>query len=234
MTHILIVLLTGIAVFIVLKIAGYLLKKITHRYALRKGAQKAFPLIEIVFWIAFVFWATGMLFTDNVLYSSVIIILVVIIAGLFSWFILRDVIAGAIFRAQNDLNKGDFVKIGDLSGQIKSVGITHIEITSDNGQNIKIPNTHLSRDLISGMTTPEGMDEYKFNLVFDNRFAKSEIEEKIRFEIANSPWCNFKNPPVIKLQKEDTTGTSWDVLIYTLNHSHFRTVERNLRDKFGI
>lgn len=232
--NIIIVLMTGLALLIILKVAKIFLKKITHRYPLWKNTQKVFPLIEIGFWVAFVFWAVGILFKDENIYPYLIVGLVLIVAGLFAWFFIRDVFVGAIFRAQNDLNNGDFIKIGTVSGQVKSVQLTHLEITSDNGQTIKIPNTRLNQELISSMTTPEGIEEFTICLKVDNRFEKDKIEEKIKFELANSPWCTIKNPPVIKLREESADSFTYDVLVYTLNHQHLQIAEKMLNEKFGI
>jgi len=230
------VLLAGVAVFMVLTIAGMSVKRMSARYPVLKNMLKLLPLAKIIIWIAFVFWGTGVLFADGNIYTFVTVGLIFIITLLFVWFVFRDIFAGAIFRAQNELNKGDYIKIGNLSGQIKSVHLTCLEITSDNGQTIKIPNSRLSEELISGMTTPEGMEEFTIRLSVKNTQEKDEFEEKIKYEIANSPWCNYKNPPVIKFQKEDTNAGTliYDVLVYTLNKQHLRKVEKNLKVRFGI
>jgi len=226
------VLLAGLTVFIVLKIAGFSLKKGSPGNPLLKSVARKFPLVEIISWIVFVFWAATALFIDGSFYPYIMAALFLITAILFVWFVFRDVFAGAIFRAQNDLNLGDYIKIGELSGQIKSVHSTHLEITSDNGQTIKIPYSRLSQDLISGMTTPEGMEEFTISLTVKKTMPKDEIEEKIRFEIANSSWCNYKNPPVIKLKNQNEEVTNFDILVYTLNQKHLRIVEKMLKEKF--
>jgi small-conductance mechanosensitive channel len=158
----------------------------------------------------------------------------IVVLVLVSWFVFRDVFAGAIFRAQNDLSKGDYIKIGSISGQIKSLHLSYLELTADNGQNIKIPNSRLNQDLVTAMTTPEGMEEFTLSLSIDKRFEKAVAEEKIKYALANSPWCNYKNPPLIKFQKEDANAVTFDVMVYTLNQQHLRLVEKLLNDTFAL
>jgi small-conductance mechanosensitive channel len=227
------VLVIGVAILTILKIAGFSLKKFTHRYPLLKKGQMLFPLIEITVWIAFVFWTTGIVFKDTNTYPYIIAGETLIVIGMFAWFVFKDVFSGAVFRAQNDLNKDDYIKIGDISGQVKSVHLTHIEINSDNGQTTKIPNSMLNQNLISGMNTPDGMEEFKITLKFDKSLTKVDIEEKIRFQVANSPWLNYKNPPVIKLQNEDENSTTYNVLVYALNSQQLRMAEKRLIDKLN-
>ena len=229
---IVIVIISGAAVLAILMITRFLINKISHKFSYWRKVIKLYPVFEIIIWTIFVFWATGLLFREQVYYPYIVVALVLIVLGLITWFFFRDVFAGAIFKFQNDLNKGDYIKIGNISGQIKSVRLTHLEIISDNGQTIKIPNTKLSQDLISGMSTPEGMEEFKFRFAFDKQFSKMEIEEKIKFEVSNSPWCNYRNPPVIKLQGEDERYYMYDVVIYTINDKHLSLVEKTLKEKF--
>lgn len=228
---IIIVLITGAGIFISVKILAFLLAKRNLKHIYWKKLRQAFPLIEIIIWTIYGFWITEFLFKENTFYPYITGGLVLIIAALTAWFFFRDVFAGAIFKIQNDLNKGDYIKTGSISGQIKSVNLTSIEIISDEGQTIKIPNSKLSQDLISGMNTPEGLEEFNIHLEVDKRFTKQEIEHKIKYEIANSAWSNFKNPPVIKLHNDNGKTYTYDVLVYTLNHQHFSAVEKTLKEK---
>lgn len=228
------VLLAGLTVFIGLKIIGIFLKKGIPRYPILKSVLRILPLIQIIIWFVFVFLASTTLFVDRSFYPYAMAGMLMIATILFVWFVLRDVFAGAIFRVQNDLNIGDYIKIGELSGQIKAIRLTHLEIITDNGQSLKIPNTRLNNSLISGMTTPEGMEEFTISLTLKNSLPTDKIEEKIKYEITNSAWCNYKNPPVIKLQNRNEEFVTFDVLVYTLNQKHLRIVEKMLKEKFGI
>ncbi len=229
---IIMVLITGIAILALSTTTRILLNKISQKYLSWKKLHKLYPVIGTALWTGFVFWGTGILFRDKIFYPYVVLGMVLVVVGLITWFFIRDVFAGALFRMQNDLKQDDFIKIGDISGLIKSTRLTHLEITSDNGQIIKIPNTRLNQEFISGTTTHEGMEEFNIQLSIDKRSTKPEIEEKIKTELANSPWCNFKLPSVIKLKKEDDSSYTYEVQIYTLNHQHLRMVEKTLENKF--
>lgn len=226
------VLITGAAIFALSTIIRILLNKISQKYSSWRMLHKLYPIFGTALWTGFVFWGTGILFRDRVFYPYIVIGMVLVVAGLITWFLIRDVFAGALFKMQNDLNQDDYIKIGDISGQVKSARLTHLEITSDNGQTIKIPNTRLSQELISGTTTPDGMEEFNIRLLLDKGISKPEIEEKIKHELANSPWCHFRNPPVIKLKNEDESSYTYEVQVYTLNYQHLGIVEKTLENKF--
>jgi hypothetical protein len=91
----------------------------------------------------------------------------------------------------------------------------------------------LNQNLISGMNTPDGMEEFKISLKFDKTQTKADLEDKIRFQVANSPWLNYKNPPIIKLQRDDESSTIYDVLVYALNNQHLRMAEKCLKEKLN-
>ena len=172
------VLITGTAIFALSTIIRILLNKISQKYSSWRKLHKLYPIIGTALWTGFVFWGSGILFKDRAFYPYIVIGMVLVVVGLITWFLIRDVFAGALFKMQNDLNQEDYIKIGDISGQVKSARLTHLEITSDNGQTIKIPNTRLSQELISGTTTPDGMEEFNIRLLLDKRISKPEIEKK--------------------------------------------------------
>lgn len=227
------VLLTGTAVFVLSTIFRILLNKISQKYSSWKKLYKLFPLIGITLWTIYVFWGIGILFREQVFYTYLLTGLVLAVVGLISWFFIRDIFAGALIKMQNDLNPDDYVKIGDLSGQIKSARPTHLVITSDTGETIKIPNTRLSKEFISSTSSPYGMEEHNIHLTIDKKFTKPEIEKKIKYVLANSAWCNFKHPPVIKLKNEGDGKIVYDVQVYTLNKRHLSLVEKALEKKLG-
>lgn len=229
---IILVLLIGIAIFAFFKISGILLKKVSHKYAVLKRLDRMLPVVQVLTWTIFVFWANGVLFRDRIYYPYIVTGMAFFAMALAVWFFLRDVVAGLVFRSQNDLMPGENIQVGAITGQVRSVHLMHIVVATDNGSTIKIPNTHLSRELISGSTTPEGLEEFKIQLSVNKQLAKPEIEEKIRNEVANSPWCDYKLPPIIKLKDENDSSYVYDVVIYTLNHQHLRIVEKALKEKF--
>jgi small conductance mechanosensitive channel len=226
---IIILLITGAAIFMLLSVTRVFLKRMDRKYSNWKKAWKAFPLASTIIWVIFVFWGTGLLLGERIYYPYIVVGMVLIILGLVTWYFIRDILAGALFKLQNELNQGDFIKIGDLSGQIKALRLTHLEISSETGQTVRIPYTKMNQELISNTSTPEGMEEFNIRLVHDKRYTKPELEEKIRYELATSPWCSFKQPPVLVLQNEDAESYTYDLLIYTMNHQHLRIVEKQLK-----
>jgi moderate conductance mechanosensitive channel len=227
-----IVLIVGIGIFAFLKVIKIILGRRIHKYSLWSHLYKLYPVIGSIIWIVFVFWLAGYLFKDRLFYPYAMVVMVLVIVGFITWFLLRDVFAGVLFKVENDLNPGDHIKIGSISGKIKSLHLTNLEIISDDGHTIKIPNARLNKELISDMSSPEGMEEFNIHLTIDKRFTKPEIEEKIKYDVALSPWSHFKTPPDIKYCKEDEHTFTYDVLVYTLNHKHFRIIEKTLKNKF--
>ncbi len=228
---IIIIIVSGSAVFAVLMITRIILKRMSFKYPGWKKSLKVLPIAGSIVWTAFAFWGTGLLFRERTYYPYIVLGMVLIILGLVTWYFIRDVFTGAMFKMQNELNQGDYIKIGNIAGQIKAARLTHLEIISDDGQTIKIPYTRLNQELISRTSTPEGMEEFNISLLVDKRFSKQEMEDKIRYELANSPWCNFKDPPVIRLKSEDEKTYAYDLQIYTLNQQHLRMVEKQLKSR---
>jgi len=227
------VLIAGAAILIILKTIRVLLNKAGQKYSYWKKFIRTFPLVEILSWTIYLFWGASTLLKDKNYYPYIVIILVLVLTGLTGWYIFRDVFAGLLFRMENDLKKGDFLKIGNVSGQIRSANLTNVKIVSDNGQIISIPNSKLRMESVSGMTARGGTEEFKIQLSFEKKFKKPEIEKKINSVVANTPWCNYKNPPVIKFQSENEDSYIYDLLVYTLNPQHHKIAEKLLNERLN-
>ena len=232
--EILFILISVSAVFVFFRITRILLKRFGQRYAMLKKLTRAYPVIEVIVWAVIIFWATSVLFGERVYYPYIVTAMAVITLALATWFYFRDVVAGMVFRSQNDLVPGDNIQVGPISGHLKSIHLTYVEVVSDNGSTIKIPNSRLSQELISASSTPEGLEEFKIRLAVDRQLPKPEIEEMIRKEVANSPWCDYKNPPVIKLKDETDRTYFFDVMVYNMNRKHHSIIEKALKNRFGV
>ena len=66
-----------------------------------------------------------------------------------AWFVVKDFIAGIVFKVQNDLQANNNIQFGKITGIIKSQHLTHMKVETTTGQVIKIPYSRLNQDIIS-------------------------------------------------------------------------------------
>lgn len=231
---ILIVLIIGIAVYFLLKVIttanSYLLKKYT------KWTHKLnfIPALEFITWLIFIFWAIDYLFKNKMYYQYLVISIVIIVVGFLAWFVVKDFIAGIVFKVQNDLQENNNIQFGKITGIIKSQHLTHMKVETGTGQIIKIPYSRLNQEVISEISDSTSFEEFKFKVNTNKTLSKQDTEENIRFLVINSPWSNFNKSPVIKLISDNENNYTFDILVNALNHKHMRLIEKSITEQLSV
>src|SRR4030042_1746538 len=112
---IIIVILAATLIFLGIKIIRlgikYLLK-------LRPGLDfpgKILIVTEFLIWFIFVFKSTDFLFREKFYYQYIVVSYIVIFLGFFTWFFMRDIFAGFIFRIKYSFKTGTYISAGELS-----------------------------------------------------------------------------------------------------------------------
>ncbi len=230
---IIIVLLIGIAVYVLLKAVNALNKYIYHKYA--KWTQKFnfVPAMEFIMWLIFIFWANDFLFKNKSYYQYLVLSLIVIVVVLLAWFIARDFIAGIVLRVQNDLQTNNNIQFGNTEGRIKSQHLTHLKIVTPTGQIVKIPYTRLNQEIVSEISDSTAIEEFKFQIQAKKTMSRQDMEEKIRFLLINSPWCNFNKIPVIRLISESEDLFVFEILVNALNQKHILQLEKSIGEQLS-
>ncbi|MEZ5195514.1 MAG: mechanosensitive ion channel [Bacteroidales bacterium] len=228
---IIVVLIIGVALFLLLKVLGLFKNYLVRKYSKWVRKFNVLPAIELITWLLYVFWANDFLFKEKSYYQYLVASLVIILVAFFAWFLVRDFIAGIIFRVQNDLPANKNIQLGSINGKIKSKHLTHLIVETTDNQMVKIPYSKLQQEVVSELSDSQGADEYKIMLTVKKNVTKAQIEEKIRILILNNPWSNFRKKPMIKLLSEDDTNYSFEIKVNTMEHKHMRLLEKSIIDQ---
>lgn len=227
---ILIVVLIGILVFAFLKAISTLYIYISKKYKKWTRKLNLIPAVEFISWLIFIFWAIDYLFKNKLYYQYLVISIVIIVVVFLAWFVVKDFIAGIVFKVQNDLQTNNKIQLGAINGIIKAQHLTHIKVETSAGQIVKIPYSRLNHEIISEISDSKTNEDFKFQLQIKKTRSKQETEDQLNFLIINSPWSNFNRKPIMKLVSEDETFYTFDVTASTLNHKHMWLLEKSLRE----
>lgn len=231
---IIIVVIIGVLIYVFLKVINTLFIYINKKYTKWTRRFNLLPAIEFFIWLIYIFWAIDFLFKNKFYYQYLVISLVFILVVFLAWFVVKDFIAGIVFKAQNDLQKNNSIQLGKTSGKIKSQHATHLKVETSSGQIVKIPYSKLNQEIISEASESTTVEEFKFKINVAKNKSKQDIEEKIRFLVINSPWSNLNVSPVIKFLSDNESTFTFEVLINTLNHKHMRLIEESITDQLSV
>ena len=224
------IILTG--TYFLIRLTGNLLKFLFNRHLKWKFLLTLIPFLELILGLSAVLWAINFLFQTKSYYNILMISIVVIFVGFVSWFLLRDIVAGYVFRIQNNFRPGAKIQLGTTIGKLLSMNVTHIIIETGDGRTIKIPYSRISGETVSEQHEEIIAEESSLILRLISSKSLNEIEDDIRKAIMNSPWRLLHREPIIKLKSQNGEYFEYEIRVKTRNKKHQQYLYNSLLKKF--
>ncbi len=218
--------------FFLIRLTGYLNKFLIKRHLKWKVLPRLFPLFELIVELSVVLWTINFLFQSKSYYNIIVIGIIIIFIGFFSWFLFRDLIAGYIFRIQNNFRSGIEIQLGETSGRLIEMRATHIIIETSEGKTVKIPYSRISSEIVSEQPAESITEDSVLTLQVTNNKSLPETEEKIRKALLNSPWRLLHREPVIKLKTQNEKHFVFEIQVKTRNRKHQQYLYISLLKQF--
>ena len=226
-----IVFLAGAFIILLLKGFNLGLKRLTIRYAGFKIGDNLRAAVVLVVWLGYIFWATDFLFRQKFYYPYLVYSLILIVVVFVSWFLLRDIFAGIIFRAKHNLKTDSYVRAGEFSGQIKSQQLTYMKIMTGDKQLLRVPYSLIINEVITELAFPDAMDEHIIKVRSELAAGNANSAESlIRSVILNTPWSNLKEEPSIRCLKETEDGCFFEVTLLSIDKKQKKFIEMALKE----
>ncbi len=169
--------------------------------------QKIGPLLnvlELLLWTVIVFWSAGAFLSNKSYYNALIIILAVLFTLMLSWFYLKDIVAGFLFRVRHNPLKGQILTCDVVHGSVHVLGLSQLTVETDEGQWIRIPYSALvtrslslqsPRHVVIGETTLELNVKKGVNPV--------KAERVLKRILSQSAWCIASKPIKVQMNADN-------------------------------
>lgn len=207
-------------------------------YLLRKESslkawQKTAPLLEGLAWALFVVWAVTQFVKDPLIASvGTAVFLLVLLIG-FSWFVLRDFMAGTLLRLENAISVGEMLQIGQVKGRVVKTDYFSLELINHKGQAVRIP----YRTVWSGIgfkdNPAKNIETHRFTLRLPKQAKKSidTITQHQRFLLHTSPWTSPAKPSEVAYLGETGQFYQFKIITYAIRATYFQKIENHLLAK---
>ena len=178
----------AIALYLILRFVSTYFRVITGKRKIWKIFLKVFPVLQMLLWVAFVFWAFERLFMGMKAYPVLTGSFIILMVGLFGWYFLRDFIAGIILKAENGFETGQQIRTSEVSGTIKQLGYRSMGIVTCEGEMVKIPYSLLTSQKIVKPADRVNWVEQFITLNIKSDYAPDKIQNMLRIRILEMPW----------------------------------------------
>ena len=91
---------------------------------------------------------------------------------------INNVVAGFYVLLSQPFKVKDYVKIGDLEGQVEEIAINYTNLYTPTFNLLKVPNTQVMNSRILNLTH-EGVIKYTFTIGFSHEFTEEDIMMKV-------------------------------------------------------
>jgi len=224
--------ITGIAVYFLLRLIRFSIPYIAKNRKIRDWANQYFSLIELFVWIVFSLWFLPYLMHRN-LYAGYS--LAFIIFAIFVWIALyglRNLIAGFIFRSNHGLKIGEHIQIGDYKGSIVKLAYRNIILDTSNGDLVSLSYSQIINQPITKISSTDLRHSHSFIL----ETAKSDNVQKLTNDIYSSISAHSRSSltesPKVELQHELGDKMQFSIKIFAIENKYLSVIEEYLRTKF--
>lgn len=222
----------GILLFVIFRLAKFLLPIIIKKSSTRKIIQKYIPLIELFLWFIFLVWSLKSFVIKNQYFAIGLSVVMLSIAIWASWFVLKDYISGMIFKTNSDLNKGDTVTIEKTTGKITKFGFRTLQIESAGSKIIKIPYTQMLNKNFIKSDTAQTITGHSFKIKVKRNEKIKDIINQIKSSILLLPWTSLKKDPIIKPIAETSGIYTLEITVFALEKKFFYNIENTIIEKY--
>lgn len=222
------ILILAIALIALLRATQYFLNLTTRDKPWYPIVLKVFPWFEVGIWLGFVFWTMEYYLRDSPVLTIAITSLIIVIIILFAWFVLKDFIAGAVFRSEHALTPGTKIKIENLSGTITHLGYVSMDITDKEGEKIKVHYSNISTKNLIQITDKGRGKSQTFTVLIPQHYGAHKIEQLLNRRLLEIPWVIGAGDIRINMHiLNDHYET--EMTFYSINEEMFIKTEEHIR-----
>jgi small-conductance mechanosensitive channel len=207
----------AIVLLLILRTFQLLFLKVVASTRYRHFFLKWFPVFEISLWLIYVFWALVTLFGDSSSYSFISASFIIVILAVCGWYFLRDFIAGFILRSENKLETGQEFKVDDTEGIISHTGYRSLQLTTNNGDKVKIPYSTLAGKKLILPSRSGQLTTNRLSLAFESGLLPEEIQQRLKQRLLEMPWVLSSEPPEIRLDIDQDSRYHAEIELRVVN-----------------
>ncbi len=225
-------LLIGISLFLGLR----LVQKGLNVYMSKKQANpvinRIFPIFEFVIWIGFLIWGAKQIFQTGIAGS---IVLLVLLVGIFAWagsFVVRDWIAGVVFKAEDRCRIGDIVSFQNIRGRLTNLGYRALTIENSDGSTVEIPYSAFVREsAIEKIPRETACCVFKLLVPVLGPFP--EVCRQLETVVMCTPWTSIIHKPCIRVIEHQESHYLVEVAAHMIDQQYAPEVEAYVTQYFN-
>lgn len=109
------IILVALVIVLFFRLLHWLLKPLARRQTFWLRVSYLLMGVELLAWTGWLFWLIRQLVRNEAVYAYFTIGVAFLLFGLLTWFLLRDVVAGIVFKLQHNLKLNQYIRVAGNS-----------------------------------------------------------------------------------------------------------------------
>ncbi|GEM_PF-708583 len=230
----LIFIMAAVFIFAFFRLFKYLLQFIRIPRPQGDFVLRYLPVAELTAWVLFFIWGIQYLFKRGFLLTLIPLIVFIIIIIYLSWFALRDIIAGVVFKTGSSLMVNDHVNLTGTSGKVTAIKLRNLEIEDYSGQMVSIPYSKIVGQVIRKSYPSQSLlsHNFIFRIPAQTGVDLFQCMENMRTDILTLPWSSQKKDPKISIEEETPQHILYNITVFSLDEAYFKKTEKFLEEEY--
>jgi small-conductance mechanosensitive channel len=200
----------------------------------RRSLRRALPLAEVAIVLAALAWIAVLAAGAQPGLATGALLGVIAVALAAAWFAIRDLVAGAVLRAENLFETGEWVRSGALEGRVERVGTRSLDIEAEDGSRVRIPWSVLAAAPLARAVRADAVHSHRFTVQLDGDVPPLAAAERIRRAALESHYASATREPHVRHRtdvQEHDAGPVFEVTVYSPERRFFPEIEREVRER---
>lgn len=230
--HFILYILFGVLIFISLELIRYIVPMVIKNQKVKSKLSRYFPVAELLILFTYLVWGIPYIISKNSVWGMGMLFLALIILSFISWFALKDIVAGMIFKSGKNMTKGTSIKSFPYTGNIDRLGLRHLVIKTNDDLLIYLPYGKLIQREVEVSSPKHNLSKLQFTIEIENNENAHIVTEEIRKSILLLPWVSTKVAPQIEVMKVDGDKTILKIGLFALSSDYMQSIEKHIRKNF--
>ena len=222
------VVILGLALFFAMQLINRIASLISGENKWVMLLRRTLPLVELIVWLAFAFWAASIIFPDYTFRRLVIGAMTIVLVLALGWYVFRDFLNGILLKTESALKTGQTIKTSFVSGKIISIGYRTLQLETDKGERLRVPYSRLSDAIVIQPPQKGQSHTHMFNFFLKDGSKAQQVTEKVYRELVNMTWVISENEPGVNLVHNESGEISLEVKFTVMKEEHAILVGRKL------
>lgn len=209
-----VILVVAIA-FIMLRLFAWSARRAARSGRISERAIQLWPVFEAAAWAAvFVLLVVRV---GRSTAASLLALLLMFTLVVLAWSALRDVASGILIAIERPFETGDFIRMGDVEGQVSSLRTRVIELVTASGDRVRIPYSRIKGATNVRAGGRRTANAVRLELELPPTIDPAEALRAARELAASSPWSVLGTIPRLELETDQRGGQKIEIEAYAFD-----------------